>query len=498
MYNNLSNDFLEKMMLPSQIKRLTGTIDNVEISSKNILQETTKISNQCSDNNDILIGQVYIGQLNITLRGLNIPRGSYKGKEIVLYEGLEIDHELGTFEDVLLGHFFIDKPEWTFNGVECVCYDAMHKFDKSMSLSMTQGKIYDFVSLACQRCHVTLGMTQQQIEALPNGNITLKVYKENDMSNYRDLISWCAQTTATNATINREGLLVFKAYNINSVYTFSARDRLGINSKYADFSSFYTGISMVNIDQQMTKYYGLDPDNGSVMNLGSNPLLQPYEGETEQELEVKRRRILNAIAIINYTPFKTKIHRPLVFDLMDVIQIAGGLIGNETVTSCITKYDWTFMGGYNINCSGSDPALASAKSKTDKNLSGLMSSNAEIKETVNETTQTVSEVQQTVSGVEQTVTQVQQTVTQVQQEIEDKITFALQPPSGTGKDGEIVIVTSGPPGNSGVGMRIFTYEAGNNGNNGNWVEYPLIAYGKDDIGVGANLPTGKIYFVYEE
>lgn len=436
MYNNLSNDFKRIMMLPSQIRKLSGTIDGVSISPKNILQESTKITNQCSDNNDIMIGQVYIGQLNIILRGLNIPRGSYKGREIVLYEGLEIDHERGIYEEVLLGHFFIDKPEWTFNGVECVCYDAMNNFDRSMSLSMTEGKIYDFVELACRRCHVTLGMTRQQIEALPNGNITLEVYKENDMSSYRDLISWCAQTTGTNATINRNGELVFKAYNMDVVYSFTAKDRIGRSSKYSDFSSFYTGISMVNIDAQVTKYYGLDPDNGLVMNLGSNPLLQPIEGETEQELEVKRRRILNAIAVLNYTPFKTRIHRPMVFDLMDVIQISGGLIGNETVTSCITKFEWTFMGGYNISCSGSDPALASAKSKTDKNLAGLMSSNAEIKETVNETTQTVTEVQQT-------VTEVQQTVTEVQQEVENKITYGtedLTPGSSYLKTGYIYLV----------------------------------------------------------
>lgn len=483
MYSNLSNDFKRIMMLPAQVRRLSGTIDGVAISPKNILQETTKISNQCSDNNDIMIGQVYIGQLNITLRSLNIPRGSYKGKEIVLYEGLEIDPEQGLYEEVLLGHFFIDKPEWTFNGVECVCYDAMNNFDRSMSLSMTEGKIYDFVSLACQRCHVTLGMTQQQIEALPNGNITLKVYKENDMTTYRDLISWCAQTTATNATINRDGELVFKAYNMTSVYTFTAKDRLGRSSKYSDFSSFYTGISMVNIDAQVTKYYGLDPDNGSVMNLGSNPLLQPYEGETEEELETKRRNILNAISIINYTPFKTKIHRPLVFDLMDVIQISGGLIGNETVTSCITKYDWTFMGGYNISCSGSDPALASAKSKTDKNLSGLMSSNAELKdELFNEDTGVISTIQQ----------EIEQQVVDISGK-QNLIGFDVTPPSNSGENGDIIIVDSSVTPGAGNGIRIFHKE------NNTWTEHSLISYGTVDLEAGvSDLPTGQIYFVYEE
>lgn len=479
MYNNLSNDFRKAMMLPSQIKRLSGTIDGTPISSKNILQESTKITNQCSDNNDIMIGQVYIGQLNIILRGLNIPKGSYKGREIVLYEGLEIDHERGIYEDVLLGHFFVDKPEWTFDGVECVCYDAMNNFDKSMSLSMTEGKIYDFVELACRRCHVTLGMTQQQIEALPNGNITLEVYKENDMSTYRDLISWCAQTTATNATINRDGELILKAYNVDVVYSFNAKDRLGRSSKYSDFSSFYTGISMVNIDEQVTKYYGLDPDNGLVMNLGSNPLLQPIEGETEQELEVKRRRILNAISVIDYTPFKANIHRPLVFDLMDAIQISGGLIGNEDVVSCITKYDWSFMKGYNISCSGSDPQLASAKSKTDKNLSGLMSSTSEIKTEIVDVNEKIE----------------QQTI-----DIGNKQNFIyldILEPTWDAPEGNILLNSRGIVLDQQGTRSGYQYVMWRRTNNG-WEKMQVAQYSQIDLQANiSDLPTGEIYLVYE-
>ena len=490
MYSGLSQGFLDKMKAPAQRRRLTGPIGTTTLYPENIIKSTAKISMQCSDNNDIQIGQVYIGQLNITLRGLNIPSGTYKGKEIVLYEGLEVSEKPSTYEDVLLGHFFIEKPEWSTEGIECVCYDAMRKFDKSMSLSTTTGKLYYFISLACQRCGVTLGMTQQQIEAMPNGNETLYIYKENDMSEYRDLISWCAQTMGANALINRDGHLVFKNYNMNDVYTFTAKDRIGSGSKHSDFVSYYTGISMVNIEQQTTSYYGLQQDTGSVMNLGSNPLLQPVDDSQAAmaAIEVLRRRILTAISIMHYTPFKVKIHRPMVFDLMDVIVLTGGLIGNSPITSCITKMDWSFLGGYSISCSGSDPALASAKSKTDKNLSGLMSGNKNLKEELfDEDTGIIPTMQQTI------INQGDQ-ITNIVQEVSDKIAFDLLPPSGTGQIDDVVIVGAAAPGASFNGLRFWRYTGDDDG----WEEFPLIAYGPSDIGVGADLPAGQIYLVYEE
>lgn len=480
MYSGLSQDFLDKMEAPAQRRRLLGTIGTATLYPSNIVKSTAKISLQCSDNNDIQIGQVYIGQLNITLRGLNIPSGGYKGKEIVLYEGLEVSEKPSTYEDVLLGHFFIEKPEWTTNGVECVCYDAMRKFDKSMSLSTTTGKLYNFISLACQRCGVTLGMTQQQIEAMPNGNETLYIYKENDMSEYRDLISWCAQTMGANALIDRNGHLIFKNYSMDDVYTFTAKDRIGSGSKHSDFVSYYTGISMVNIEAMTTSYYGLSQDDGSVMNLGSNPLLQPVDDTPEAmaAIEVLRRRILTSISVMRYTPFNVKIHRPMVFDLMDVIVLTGGLIGNSPITSCITKMDWSFLGGYNISCSGSDPALASAKSKTDKNLSGLMSSTTEVKNEISEVSTIVQQQSVDISGKQ------------------NKINLEIIEPTYDADECDLVFV--GTEGNSNKDL----YRREHVGDNEDWIRLDLMANNyiitSNDPGEGVPLEEGHFILVYEE
>ena len=55
--------------------------------------------------------------------------------------------------------------------------------------------------------------------------------------------------------------------------------------------------------------------------------------------------------------------------LGDIIRCTDGIAPGKL--GCVMMYDYTFNGGYKITGFGSDPALATAKSKTDKNLEGL-------------------------------------------------------------------------------------------------------------------------------
>lgn len=363
---NVSDNFRSVMKMPAQTRRLYGTIGTFEFKQKNVLQGTFSITNQCSDNSNIQIGQVYIGELKATFRGLNIPRNSWKGKEIIAYQGLKVND---AFEDVLIGHYFIDDANWSKAGVDVTAYDAMSKFDKNLSLTTSSGTVFDFISYACDVCKVELGMTKEEISNFPNGQELLGIYDENDMETYRDLIAWCAQATGSNALINREGKLIFKQYSDTILETFSSTQRLD-GGTISDFDSFYTGISVVNIKLKTTSYYGAEVDDGLTMNLGSNPLLQ-YG--TDEIVEKQRRAVLTAIQNINYTPMKMKLNVPYIYDLMDVLEFTDGIVGKgSSIKAAITKYTWKFNGDYEVECSGSDPALASGKSKVDKNISGLL------------------------------------------------------------------------------------------------------------------------------
>ena len=364
---NVSSSFRDAMKKPAQFRRLYGTVGGINFIQKNILQGTFAISNQCSSSSEIQIGQVYVGELKATFRGIDISRRNWKGKEIVAYQGIKIGDDL--FEDVLLGHYFIDSAKWSKVGVDITAYDAMSKFDKDVNLTSASGTIYDFTMLCCNACGVEFGMTSEQLALFVNGIATFGIYQENDIQTYRDLISWCAQTLGANATISREGKLVYIQFSNVAVESFNDKQRLD-GGTVSDFDTFYTGLSVVNIGDMTTSYYGAEVDNGLTMNLGSNPLLQYGTAEV---LEQQRRAILTAIQKINYTPSKFRINTPMIFDLMDVIEFTGGLVGEgNSIKICITRFTWKYNGDYEIECVGADPALTNNKSKVDKNLSGLL------------------------------------------------------------------------------------------------------------------------------
>ena len=364
---DVSDSFKIAMKKSAQKRSLRGTIAGIDFTQNNVLQGTFSITNQCSSSSDIQIGQTYVGELKATFRGVNIQRNSWKGKEIVPYQGLYID-EKGAFEEVSLGHYFVDSANWSRAGVSVTAYDAMSKFDKELKINSSSGTWYDFVSFCCSQCGVEFALSNEDAKKFVNANNVLEIYPENEMETYRDLLSWCAQVAGANAMMNRDGKLTLKAYGGEVCDIFNDRQRLDGGS-ISDFNTYYTGISFVDLGKQTTSYYAVESDDGLTMNLGGNPLLQLG---SDKEVEARRTNVLNAVQNINYTPMTIKINTPFVYDLMDVIELEGGIVGNDcTIKSTITKYTWQFAGDFEIVCSGSNPAIASGKSKVDKDISNL-------------------------------------------------------------------------------------------------------------------------------
>ena len=89
----VSDAYKEAMHSRVQRFRIKGTVGTVPFTDANILSGSLSISNQCSDNDNIGIGQVYIGELNCTFMNLNIARYDWYGKEISLFFGQALPPE---------------------------------------------------------------------------------------------------------------------------------------------------------------------------------------------------------------------------------------------------------------------------------------------------------------------------------------------------------------------------------------------------------------------
>lgn len=362
----VSAEYIEQLKEPIQERRLSGVIGNRTFTSDDVLVGSFSITSSAMPTKDLKYGYCGITTLSITLFNSfarQIPRQSYKGLVIAPSVALKVGN---TWESVPCGVFTVDEATWSEVGVTLTAYDNMAKFDKPITMNTSYGKAFDLLSLACTACAVTLGNTQAQIEAMPNGTEQFAIYPENDMETWRDLLYWIAQTLGGFATCDRQGRLVIKQFGYDTGIELGANHRFtGI--QLSDYVTKYTGISIVNILDDTTSYYGATVDDGLTMNLGSNPLMQ----DTEELKEARMRHILTEMAGLQYTPFTCKMIGDICFDLGDVIHYEGGVADDDNC--CIMAYNYVFGKDYTAKGFGDNPALATARSKADKELSGLKS-----------------------------------------------------------------------------------------------------------------------------
>ena len=370
----VSDEYREAMKRPVQRHRVKGTIGGTPFTEDHILSGSFTISGQCSDNSMVQIGQVYTTELKITLLNrLHLSRYTIKGAEIAPSFGLRL--ESGEYEYIPLGIFTVSKASWGASGVEITAYDNMSKLDRKFSSSTLSGKPYELLTVACANCGLELAMKAADFEAFANGTATLTIYSENNVETWRDCVGWIAQALACNVFADRRGRIYLRAYGQEPADVIDTEHRF-TGSKFDDFETRYTGISVVNMADQMTNYYALEEDDALTYNLGSNPFLQ---GENS---ELMCRQILSAMQQIRYVPFSVDMIGNPAYGLMDVLRFEGGFADGEKV-SCITKYTFHYNAKYTCSGVGSDPALATANSKSDKNIAGLMAQVSAITNSIN-------------------------------------------------------------------------------------------------------------------
>ncbi len=377
---SVSEAYLERMMHHGTRRRLSGTIGSVPFTSDDVVKDSLNISAKAADASDMKIGGVYLGEFSMSFvpSFINkVARDQYSGKEVAISIGLwipdpEDEIDGGEWVDVPCGVFTLDEesPQLSKNGIAVSGYDHMKMFDKKFDLDTTSATPYGYLTYACNACGVELGNTQEEIEALYNGTELLGLYSPNDIETYRDLLYWLAQACSCFACCDRQGRLVLRKFGNPTGITFD-EDHRDDDVVFSGYTTKWTGVSFVDIQTQMTRYYGLEVDDGLTMNLGSNPLLQIGSVDA---IERRRRAVLQGVSEIQYTPFSFNSARDPIFDLGDEIPFTGGLSGN--CTGCVMSLNYT-LSNYNFEGYGDKPSLANARSKSDKDISGLIQETTE-------------------------------------------------------------------------------------------------------------------------
>jgi hypothetical protein len=342
----------------------TKTGVKYSFENKDIVKGSGYITNQCCQNTELELGCVYAAEVGITLYS-DIDRYSLEGGTLKLF--FHIDIGSNVYEKIPMGIYEISEANRTINCLQIKAYDYMLRFEKAYTASSDCGTAYDFLALACETCGVEPAQSPEEIRAMPNGKVTLGVYSENDIETWRDLIYYVAQVLGCFATINRNGKLEMRSYGIEPVIDIPDIQRF--SSSFSDFITRYTAVSSTNSLTQTAEYYPLESDDGLTMNLGVNPLLQYGLGETREQI---CRAVLGKLSKINYVPYDASFIGNPALDLGDAVTFSGGHADQNRITG-ITAYTYHINGKHQIKCVGKDPNLSKSKSKSEKNISGLLS-----------------------------------------------------------------------------------------------------------------------------
>lgn len=341
------------------------TVTGVEyaFTQEDIVKGSGYITAQCCGNSEIELGAVYAAEMGISLF-LDIDRYTLEDAKVELTYHLRLAD--GSYEAVPMGLFEVSEANRTAHVLELKAYDYMLRFDRDFNGFETIGTAYGMMALCSTACGVELAQSQAEIEALPNGSELLSIYPENDIETYRDVLYFTAQVLGGFFCINREDKLEFRQYGNAPVMEILQKHRF--SSSFSDFVTRYTAVSSTNLRTQTAEYYALEEDDGLTMNLGINPLLQFGLEETRAELCLQH---LTALSVVNYVPFDSDTIGNPALDLGDVLTFSGGQADSQQIT-CVTSFTVKIGGRQSLKCVGKNPRLSQAKSKNDKNISGLL------------------------------------------------------------------------------------------------------------------------------
>ena len=354
-------------------------------TNRDIVKGSGTLTRSCAGSTSLELGSVYAAELDISLY-LDVDRYSLYDAEIDLsfvcqHHVKNIWNNLrsftwasrrsttwndrGTVETIPMGKFVVAEATRTLTVLQLKAYDYMLKFDKNMKNSGTVRTPYEWLKYACEVCNVSLGVTEAQVAAMPNGTRSLSWTNLDEDMTYRDMIAQVATVLCGVCQIDRSGALVVIPFSNTPVMDIPASWRY--SSKIADYITKYTGLYATYRAGGLTEYYHVNPDDGLIYNIGTNPLLQIAATSLRSEI---LQGIINNLAATTYTPFEADIPGDPALDPMDVLSLSGGQATGEI--ACITEIVIRINGKNHIKCVGENPRLNQAKSRYTKDIEGLL------------------------------------------------------------------------------------------------------------------------------
>lgn len=388
----VSEKYIRQIMSSSVTASWYGRI-HTETEKEYILQErnidlsNSRFIHEAVSSNSLQIGTAYARQLDLklylqydpdtsvyTLNGTEVDRYEFFNAEIKLWFRLYFSKNKMEYEDVPIGTFIVADAERSTDTLTLSSYDYMYKFDKPFE-AQSVGKPYDWINYACEVCGIELGLTEEEIEALPNGKLDIFPFEPaRYVKTWQNMISYIAQLLCSNAFIAHDDKLYFKMYGMEVTRSISSKWRY--SSKLADYETHYSEMTEEDADTKSEiKVKVRDDTNGLTYKLGLNPFLQ-FGLVDDKKRNVQN--ILDALNTVFYTPFEVKVPIDPALTVMDVLEFTD-LQAVTGKCAAIMSIEYSLNGSMTIKSVGDNPFLIARTTGIDKEMQSIV-------ETLNEKT----------------------------------------------------------------------------------------------------------------
>lgn len=382
---SVSSEYLEKIVSDDimatwygSIKSKSGIVYN--ITADNINLGNTKFIHEVTSGTSLEIGTAYSKELELavyveydidsqqyTLNDVPVNRYDFYDSEIHLYFRLYLDEEQQTYEDVPCGGtFYTAVPEIADDTLTLTAYDGMEKF-KQLTSQESVGVAYDYLSWICNACDVELGSTQEEIEALPNSDLPVYLYKGvNIETTYLDALAGITAMLSSFAVLGTDDKLYVRQFTMTPIRSISDDWRYAI--QISDYETHYNSVALTDLVNEKIVTSEVAEDEGLQYDLGENPFLQYGLDETKQ---VAVDNILEQLNTITYTPFEATVPIDPSLEVGDILEFTEGRAVSGKYAA-IMSVEYSLDGSTTIKCVGDNPKLLSANDSTDRELQKLL------------------------------------------------------------------------------------------------------------------------------
>lgn len=335
------------------------------VDPTNIGENGMTITKDICANSNIEIGTAYVGQLTLDVY-LNVDRYRLFGGTVDMEFGLELAD--GSMEWLPCGTFDIQSAEVTEGKVKLTCYDFMQRFNVVITQNPVGKTPYKVISEYCENRGVTMGTTEAELNAMPNGSYQLPLWSSDGSTQAyteQQIIGYLAQAMCAYAYIGQDNKMYIKQFSQTVDKTISEAGRFSLT--LSDYETKFSELSYIMMSNNSAHVIG-DSNDYLIYSAGSNPMLQSSD---EGVMETYYTAVLNKLKEISYTPFTASLPIDLSLGVGDIVEFTGG---KAVAGKCapITSVTYKSSGSMEIKCEGANPKLKD-RAGTDSQLASIAS-----------------------------------------------------------------------------------------------------------------------------